>query len=157
MSKFKAGDRVVVVKNNHPGQGNYHLGTRGEVSSASNAKEYEVGVLLDSGKHFNFDSDELELESVYDALSAEPVEETSLAVGVVDSRPEDVDMVASPPHYTSHPSGIQPIQITRYHDFVTGNVLKYVMRAPYKGTEVQDLKKAAQYLQWAIEDAEGRV
>ncbi|MEV0443851.1 DUF3310 domain-containing protein [Streptomyces spectabilis] len=66
------------------------------------------------------------------------------------------DLVSHPPHYTSHPSGIEAIELTRHHDFLTGNVLKYVLRAPYKGSEVQDLKKAAQYLKWAIEKAESK-
>ncbi|MFF0745279.1 DUF3310 domain-containing protein [Streptomyces sp. NPDC004111] len=66
------------------------------------------------------------------------------------------DAVSHPSHYTSHPSGIEAIELTRHHDFLTGNVLKYVLRAPYKGSEVQDLKKAAQYLTWAIEKAESK-
>ncbi|RST07989.1 DUF3310 domain-containing protein [Streptomyces sp. WAC07149] len=66
------------------------------------------------------------------------------------------DGVSHPPHYTSHPSGIEAIELTRHHDFLTGNVLKYVLRAPYKGAQVQDLKKAAQYLTWAIEKAESK-
>ncbi|MEU3690504.1 DUF3310 domain-containing protein [Streptomyces narbonensis] len=66
------------------------------------------------------------------------------------------DVVSHPSHYTSHPSGIEAIELTRHHDFLTGNVLKYLLRAPYKGSEVQDLKKAAQYLTWAIEEAESK-
>ncbi|MFE3579117.1 DUF3310 domain-containing protein [Streptomyces vinaceus] len=68
----------------------------------------------------------------------------------------DGDGVSHPSHYTSHPSGIEAIELTRHHDFLTGNVLKYLLRAPYKGSEVQDLKKAAQYLKWAIEKAESK-
>ena len=50
-----------------------------------------------------------------------------------------------------HPSGIQAIEITQYESFLRGNIIKYVMRAPYKGTELEDLQKAAEYLQWEIE------
>ncbi|MGW5532502.1 hypothetical protein ACWESE_36995, partial [Streptomyces xanthochromogenes] len=32
------------------------------------------------------------------------------------------DGVSRPSHYTSHPSGIEAIEITRHHDFLTGNV-----------------------------------
>lgn len=65
------------------------------------------------------------------------------------------DMVNSPPHYTSHPSGIEPIVITRHMNFNLGNVIKYVMRAPYKGHELQDLEKAAWYLQDEIARLKG--
>ena len=64
------------------------------------------------------------------------------------------DPVKHPKHYTSHPSGIEPIDICAYETFYRGNILKYVMRAPYKGTELQDLKKARQYLDWEISRVE---
>lgn len=64
------------------------------------------------------------------------------------------DAVNHPKHYVSHPSGIETIAITRHETFLRGNILKYVLRAPYKGTELQDLRKAAQYLQWEIERVE---
>lgn len=54
-------------------------------------------------------------------------------------------------HYRSHPSGIEAIEITQYETFLRGNIIKYVMRAPYKGSELEDLQKAAEYLQWEIE------
>ena len=54
-------------------------------------------------------------------------------------------------HYKSHPSGIEAIEITQYESFLRGNIIKYVLRAPYKGSELADLEKAAEYLQWEIE------
>ena len=60
------------------------------------------------------------------------------------------DPVKKPAHY-AHPSGIQVIEITRHESFLRGNIIKYVLRAPYKGTELQDLEKAAVYLEWEIE------
>jgi hypothetical protein len=60
------------------------------------------------------------------------------------------DPVNEPCHYR-HPSGIEVINITRYESFLRGNILKYVLRAPYKGQELQDLEKAAVYLEWEIE------
>lgn len=71
-------------------------------------------------------------------------------------KPSDPDMVAHPPHYESHPSGVQPITITRHETFCLGNVIKYCMRAKYKGNEIQDLRKAAQYLTWEIERLESK-
>lgn len=60
------------------------------------------------------------------------------------------DEVEHPQHYM-HPSGIEVIQITRHETFLRGNILKYVLRAPYKGSELTDLLKAKQYLEWEIE------
>jgi hypothetical protein len=65
----------------------------------------------------------------------------------------DHNPVTSPKHYY-HPSGIEVISITRHESFLRGNVIKYVLRAPYKGDELQDLLKAQQYLRWEIERVE---
>lgn len=67
------------------------------------------------------------------------------------SGPSAVDNVQHPSHYTSHPSGVETIEITKHESFLRGNLLKYVLRAPYKGNELEDMKKAQQYLQWEIE------
>lgn len=39
-----------------------------------------------------------------------------------------VDNVNSPRHYTSHPSGIECIQITEHYGFNVGNAIKYLWR-----------------------------
>lgn len=62
-----------------------------------------------------------------------------------------MDAVNHPKHYLSHPSGIETIQITEHMGFCLGNVIKYVMRADYKGNRLQDLEKAAWYLNREIE------
>ena len=68
------------------------------------------------------------------------------------------DVVNHPVHYLSHPSGVETIQITEHMGFSLGNVIKYVMRAPYKGNQLEDLKKAQWYLAREIERIEsGRV
>lgn len=41
-------------------------------------------------------------------------------------------------------------------DFCRGNVVKYVVRAGHKGNELEDLKKAKQYLEFAIKALEGK-
>lgn len=66
------------------------------------------------------------------------------------------DAVVRPKHYTSHPSGIEPLEIARHESFVRGNIIKYVMRAPYKGAELEDLKKARFYLEQEIARVERR-
>lgn len=59
---------------------------------------------------------------------------------------DEIDMINHPQHYQH---GIEPIEYIESHNlnFNLGNVIKYVSRAPFKGTELQDLKKA----KWFIE------
>jgi len=54
--------------------------------------------------------------------------------------------VEHPYHYNAHPSGIEPILITEHMNFCLGNAIKYIWRADLKGNPIQDLKKAAWYL-----------
>jgi hypothetical protein len=56
------------------------------------------------------------------------------------------DMVNHPPHYTSHPSGIETIQITEHMGFCLGNAIKYILRSELKGKKVEDLEKAVWYI-----------
>jgi len=56
------------------------------------------------------------------------------------------DPVNHPAHYTSHPSGVECIQITRWMSFNLGNAIKYIWRAGNKGNALEDLKKARWYL-----------
>jgi Protein of unknwon function (DUF3310) len=60
--------------------------------------------------------------------------------------PAEHDQVNHPSHYTSHPSGVECIQITRHMGFNLGNALKYIWRADLKNG-VEDLEKAIWYLQ----------
>ena len=65
------------------------------------------------------------------------------------------DNVNNPKHYTSHPSGIECIQITEHCSFTVGNAIKYLWRADLKNG-VEDLKKAAWYINREIEKREGK-
>ena len=56
------------------------------------------------------------------------------------------DAVDHPSHYTSHPSGIECIQVTEHMGFCLGNAVKYIWRAGLKGDEIEDLRKARWYL-----------
>lgn len=56
------------------------------------------------------------------------------------------DPVNSPQHYTSHPSGVECIQITEHMGFNLGNAVKYIWRADLKLNAIEDLKKAQWYL-----------
>ena len=64
------------------------------------------------------------------------------------------DQVNHPKHYTSDPSGIECIDITRHRNFNIGNAIKYLWRAGLKENkdrklidkQIEDLNKAVWYL-----------
>jgi Protein of unknwon function (DUF3310) len=69
------------------------------------------------------------------------------------------DVVNHPKHYNSHPSGIECIEVVRHMNFNIGNVIKYLWRDGIKDAEtpLQDLKKAAWYLNDEIKRRENDV
>ena len=74
-----------------------------------------------------------------------------LATG--QARSEDADRhdpVNHPSHYTSHPSGIECIDVTRLLGFDLGNTVKYVWRRGDKGNPAQDLDKSLFYFDDAV-------
>ena len=75
---------------------------------------------------------------------------------LTDTKEEDDkehDAVNHPKHYTSHPSGVECIEITRHYTFDIGNAIKYLWRAGLKKEqglsdiekEIEDCKKAIWY------------
>lgn len=77
-------------------------------------------------------------------------------IGRLDEEPTPVadsvadDPINHPSHYTSHPSGVECIDITEHMGFNLGNVVKYVWRADVKGSAIDDLRKAVWYLEREI-------
>ena len=71
------------------------------------------------------------------------------------------DPVNHPPHYTQ--GKIEVIDIievltegyTGYQGYLVGNVVKYIARANFKGSKLEDLKKAEFYYKRLLEDVEG--
>lgn len=69
------------------------------------------------------------------------------------------DLVNHPPHYTSDPSGVECIQVTRHRNFNIGNAIKYLWRAGLKESadksaldkQIEDLNKAIFYIKDEIE------
>lgn len=76
------------------------------------------------------------------------VDSTQIPYGGARTVEPDHDPVNHPKHYTSHPSGVECIQIVRHFGFNIGNAVKYLWRCGLKGDEVEDLRKAI----WYIED-----
>lgn len=72
------------------------------------------------------------------------------------------DPVKHPSHYTSDPSGVECLQITRHRNFAIGNAIKYLWRAGLKTVEgksaidkqVEDLRKAIFYIEDEIKRLE---
>ena len=60
------------------------------------------------------------------------------------------DMVNHPPHYTSHASGIECIDVVEHLSFNIGNATKYLWMAGKKGDAVTDLEKSLWYIQREI-------
>lgn len=75
----------------------------------------------------------------------------------MDENIEKRDVITRPQHYNS--GGIEPIKYIQSHKmgFCDGNVVKYVTRFKYKGSPIEDLKKAKQYLDWLIETEEAKL
>lgn len=78
--------------------------------------------------------------------------------GLRDERGEmtEHDPVEHPRHYTSHPSGIECIEITRHMGFNLGNAVKYIWRADLKDNAIEDLRKARWYIDDEIAKREGK-
>lgn len=64
------------------------------------------------------------------------------------------DDVNQPDHYTMGNIEVFDFIEAWELSFAEGNVIKYTVRAPYKGSKVKDLKKARWYLDRLIEEAE---
>lgn len=67
------------------------------------------------------------------------------------------DLVNNPSHYNSDPSGVKCIEITRHRNNNIGNTFKYIWRNGLKdgNSDIQDLEKAAWYLNDEIERLKG--
>ncbi len=65
---------------------------------------------------------------------------------MTENHEEIKELVNSPDHYNSHPSGIECCEIARNMEFNTGNALKYLWRLGHKDSELQELKKVLWYI-----------
>jgi hypothetical protein len=184
MSKFKIGDRVVVVRVSD--QAIDLVGTRGKIDHIRDSDVYEFPIELESTGNL-FKEDELEFEHIYDALSAKPEikvfgdEESgkltldmSKASGSiflaskVETRPDEGrgettsgDLINHPSHYADGWSnGAEVIDITEHLNFNRGNAVKYLSRAGKKGApekELEDLQKALWYVTREVQRLGGSV
>lgn len=129
MSKFKKGDKVRFLS----------LTDVGVVQSDTPNAVGERVVLWPEGVEHNNERF---------LLLVEPSKEESNATS------PNEDMVNSPTHYTSDPSGVECITIVRHRNFNVGNAIKYLWRNGLKkdsdlqdsAKQVEDLEKAVFYI-----------
>lgn len=85
--------------------------------------------------------------------------EAKVTLHIEDLDEDKPDMVNKPPHYNSHPSGIQAIEVCRHYGFSIGNAMKYLWRQGLKQSsgkssvekQIEDLEKAKWYINDEIE------
>lgn len=68
--------------------------------------------------------------------------------------------VTRPKHYGGESNPHEPIKVIEHYnlDFCLGNAVKYILRSSFKGTQIDDLKKAVWYINRYIELSEkGRI
>ncbi|MER7987005.1 DUF3310 domain-containing protein [Streptomyces noursei] len=146
-----------------------HENRRGTIQAIHEGQSYPNDVAFASGGALCFTDDELML-----AMESNPgrrlLNETKgLAIGIDPYKAQETmkaafaatpsepsrSAVERPPHYTSHPSGIECIEITKHMNFPLGNAVKYLWRADLKGNVIEDLKKARNYIDIEIARREG--
>lgn len=70
----------------------------------------------------------------------------------------EIDIINHPKHYNAYNFEVIDVinQVTPHYDsklsYLIGNVIKYILRAPFKGNLKQDLQKAQWYLNEAIKN-----
>jgi hypothetical protein len=60
------------------------------------------------------------------------------------------DAVNHPSHYQDRVPGVECIDVVQHFNFNTGNAIKYLWRAGYKGNILEDLAKARQYIDFEV-------
>lgn len=74
---------------------------------------------------------------------------TSALYNTTITYPEKIDR---PSYYQI--GDMEVIEIAKHLGFIKGNIVKYVVRAGKKSTELEDLKKAKWYLDYLINEIE---
>ncbi|MCC2279539.1 DUF3310 domain-containing protein [Streptomyces sp. ET3-23] len=170
MARFKVGDEVIVVARSGQVASWLYEDKRGVVQAVHEGQPYPNDVQLRNGGALCFTDDEL-MPAVESNPGRRLLNETGgLALGVDTYKAQEVmkaalspssslapptSTVNHPAHYTSHPSGIECIEITKHMNFPLGNAIKYLWRADLKGNAVEDLEKAKRYIEIEIERIQG--
>ena len=110
-------------------------------------------------KHYldAFDNEALRANANYSHMAAKVKSHESFSEP--DYEDNESDMVNHPDHYMV--GGIEALAVIEaklggptnemYRGYLMGNVMKYLMRSPYKGKREEDLRKAQFYLDGLVE------
>ena len=92
------------------------------------------------------ESDLVEAVCEIEQEAPEPAAQEEAKPDIDMAQPPAVDLVNEPPHYLA--GGIETIDYieAKGFNYNLGNVCKYISRAGHKGDTIEDLKKAAWYL-----------
>ena len=82
------------------------------------------------------------LDSLSSAFGAEIIDHLDQMKAVKSQH----DPVKHPKHYTSHPSGVECIDVIEHMLCNMANAIKYIWRADLKCDAIEDLEKAVWYL-----------
>lgn len=135
-------DTDLIRKNNQEGLqvGDFKVGDRVRVVRREDYSHGKEGVVVGINEFW--------VMPILVAFGAEDVRYGSDELELIDTPAPDI--VAHPPHYVSHPSGIECIQITEHMGFNLGNAVKYIWRCDLKQDAIEDLKKARWYIEREI-------
>ena len=109
-----------------------------------------IAVAIDDTDCIIFNRDDVSnFERIYRRIADDVIETSSC--DNVNNKPDNVE---HPSHYTSHPSGVECITVTRHFCFDIGNAIKYLWRAGLKKEqgmsnlekEIEDCNKAIWYI-----------
>lgn len=100
--------------------------------------------------YFRFDGVGYCFES--DLVKIDPENETEPEL---ENEPKN-DPVNSPSHYTYGKIEVIDYILDKHLDFCLGNVIKYVSRAGHKNNALEDLQKAAKYLEFKINELKAK-
>lgn len=145
-SKINVGDIVYLLQDNTT---IYNTTTKSAV--------YEHSKYLTDSRYFEeYDKTIKELITVPDVTFEKSKVKVISLEGASKAIPKTIE---HPSYYTSHPSGIECIEIAKYYDFCIGSAIKYLWRAGLKSEEgkstkekeIEDLKKAITFIQFKID------
>src|SRR5262245_31853048 len=87
----------------------------------------------------------------FDMLSENEKQEVEKQARKITTGYDSHDAVNHPRHYNTHPSGVECIEIAEHMPYCVGVAIKYLWRAGQKESAIQDLEKAAWYVNREIE------
>ena len=150
---FNIGDTVYLLQDNHT---IYNYNTKSAVYNHSeylnNPEYFEAYCALETSANIKIAT----TDSLKQSLVNPYASSTSISATINELNHNNIK---HPSHYMSHPSGIQCIEIAKYHDFCIGSAIKYLWRAGLKTEvgkstkekEIEDLQKAITFIQFRID------